>query len=69
MAGYDDYQDAKRLETWSYDIHAGFYAIIQCAMRRADTDNLDKLKDSFPEEWEDLHARYGAPGGKLKGDE
>jgi hypothetical protein len=45
-----------------------FYGLIQGAMRLADTDNLEKLKTSFPEVWADLQARYNAPGGKLPTD-
>lgn len=46
-----------------------FYALIQAAMRKADTDNLEKLKKAFPEIWEELEARYHAPGGMLTEDE
>jgi hypothetical protein len=50
-----------------------FYALIQAAMRRADTDNLELLIGCWPEIWLELRARYNAPGGKLqselKGDE
>ena len=45
-----------------------FYGLIQACMRLADTDNLEKLKKEWPEVWEDLQARYNAPGGKLPGD-
>lgn len=46
-----------------------FYALVQAAMRRADSENLEKLKSAFPEVWEELYARYHAPGGRLPGDE
>lgn len=46
-----------------------FYALIQAAMRRADTDNLEKLKEAFPQVWEELHARYHAPRGLLSDEE
>ncbi len=39
-----------------------FYALIQAAMRKADTGNLEKLQAAFPEIWEELNARYHAPG-------
>lgn len=42
-----------------------FYALIQAAMRQADTDNLDKLKAAFPEVWEELQLRYNATRGIL----
>jgi hypothetical protein len=43
-----------------------FYALIMAAMWRADTDNLEKLRDAFPCVWRELEARYNAPGGLLK---
>lgn len=45
-----------------------FYALIQAAMRQADTDNLDKLKAAWPEAWVNLHDRWLAPGGYLEGE-
>ena len=42
-----------------------FYAIIMAAMRKADGINLEKLKSVFPETFEELKARYNAPGGCL----
>ncbi len=42
-----------------------FYALLMAAMRRADTDNSAKLKSAFPDVWEELEARYHAPGGFL----
>ena len=50
-----------------------FYALIQAAMREADTNNLEMLKGCWPDVWRELRARYNAPGGMLqseiKGDE
>ena len=46
----------------------GFYALIMAAMRKADTDNVEKLKRAWPEVWEELKARYHAPGGMLPED-
>lgn len=45
-----------------------FKAIIMAAMRKADTDNLEKLQSAFPEIWDELLARYNAPGGYLPGE-
>lgn len=45
-----------------------FYALIQCAMRKADTVNELKLRTMWPEVWDDLKARYNAPGGVLPGE-
>jgi hypothetical protein len=53
------YKTAQKIEAEGYP----FYALIQAAMRQADTDNLEKLKDAFPEVWSDLQERYFNPGG------
>jgi hypothetical protein len=45
-----------------------FYALIMAAMRKADTDNLIRLKTAFPEIWIELDWRYHAPNGELVGD-
>ena len=45
-----------------------FYALIQAAMRQADTDNARKLQAAFPKIWEELQARFHAPGGLLPED-
>jgi hypothetical protein len=46
-----------------------FHALIMAAMRQADTDNLNWLRAGFPAVWDQLHARYYAPGGVLPGEE
>lgn len=50
------------------DADTDFYALIQAAMRRADTDNLARLQAAFPDTWDELDARYHAPAGHLDGD-
>jgi hypothetical protein len=45
-----------------------FYALIQAAMRGADTENLAQLQAAWPEVWAELEARYNAPAGRLPGD-
>lgn len=45
-----------------------FYALIQAALRQADSDNLTKLRRAFPEVYDDLRERYHAPGGALPED-
>jgi hypothetical protein len=42
-----------------------FSALIMAAMRKADSDNIVILRRAFPEIWEELKARYDAPGGTL----
>ena len=48
--------------------HPPFYALIQAAMRRADTDDLEKLIRAWPEVWQELQKRYNAPSGLLPGE-
>lgn len=50
-------------------LDAPFYALIQAAMRKADTINEYKLRAAWPEVWDDLQARYNAPGGILEGEQ
>ena len=42
-----------------------FYALIQAAMRKADTTNLELLKGCWPDVLLELRVRYNAPGGML----
>lgn len=42
-----------------------FYALIQAAMRQADSDNIIKLGRAWPWVWDELQARYNSPGGHL----
>lgn len=45
-----------------------FAALVMAAMRKADDNNLEMLKDCWPEIWEELEARYMAPDGYLPED-
>jgi len=45
-----------------------FYALVMAAMRGADTTNAARLRMAFPDTWDELQARYNAPGGLLVGD-
>jgi hypothetical protein len=45
-----------------------FYALIMAAMRQADSTNAAKLRAAFPETWDEVQARYNAPGGFLPGE-
>ena len=42
-----------------------FYALIMAAMRQADTRNLEKLRQAFPDTYEELAARIDARNGVL----
>lgn len=57
-----DYDQSKRINKYEYT----FEALIMAAMRKADTFNQVKLKNAFPRTWDELHARYNSPGGKLE---
>ena len=57
-----DYKEGRELEARD----TPFYALIQAAMRRADTFNLAKLQEAFSEVWTELVERYNSPGGYLK---
>lgn len=46
-----------------------FYALIMAAMRQADSDNAELLKNAFPDTWEELQVRYNAPGGLLESEQ
>ena len=64
MSHYD-YQMGLEISAKDYP----FYAIVQAAIRQADSVNLEKLRQAFPQVWEELQARYNAPGGVLPSDE
>lgn len=59
-----EYEQSQAMERFDYS----FYALIMSAMRRADNDNLTKLKLCWPDVWLELQARYNAPGGVLPGE-
>ena len=59
-----DYQMSLEIATNDYPS----YALIQAAIRQADTDNLERLMQAFPRVHAELLARYHAPGGMLPND-
>jgi hypothetical protein len=65
MQGLHTYRAAVKLnqQDWPY------YALLQAAMLRGDSDNAAKLRGAWPELWAELEARYNAPGGLLDGEE
>lgn len=58
---YHDYIRGREISTKDYP----FYALIQVAMRQADTNNLEKLKSLFPGTFKELQIRYNSPKGLL----
>jgi len=59
-----DYRVGQQIAAQDYP----FYALIQAAMRKADTDNQIRLASAFPEVWDELQQRYNAPGGLMPGE-
>jgi len=62
--GLLDYHISKRLH--AKDIP--FTALVMAAMRKADTSNLERLIQAFPELYEELTERYNAPLGVIDRD-
>jgi hypothetical protein len=46
-----------------------FYALVMAAMRQADTRNMARLEQAFPDVAAELRVRYNAPGGVLPGEQ
>lgn len=61
---YHEYKMGQIISSEDYP----FYALIQAAMRQADTDNTEKLRIAFPQVHEELTKRYNAPRGLLEGE-
>lgn len=59
-----DYEVGLQINSHDYP----FYALIQAAIRQADSDNITILRHAFPEVYEELLQRYSAPGGVLPQD-
>lgn len=60
-----DYEASKRIARQD----PSFYALLMAAMRKADDNNLSFLQDCWPGVWQELQARYNAPGGVLPSDD
>lgn len=59
-----DYEASKEIAAKDYP----FAALIMAAMRKADGHNIAKLLSVYPDIWEELEARYNAPGGRILGE-
>jgi hypothetical protein len=62
-----DYRASRHIKSGDYP----FYALIMAAMRQADTENLERLKEAFPETWAEFERRYyssASPDGRLPGE-
>jgi hypothetical protein len=62
------YECSREIELLKHERDWPYYSLIMAAMRLADTENLEKLREAFPQVWQDLEARYNSPGGFLAGD-
>lgn len=63
--GYYEYIRSLDVESEDYP----YYSLIMAAMRKADTLNAHKLRTCWPEVWNEVQARYDAPGGYLPGEQ
>lgn len=61
---YYDYLMSKKVS----EIDPSFVALIMAAARKADTNNLERLGQAFPEIVSEFRSRYNAPGGVLEAD-
>ena len=61
---YFDFQVSNSIALRDYP----FDSLIMAAMQKADTANLAKLCEVFPEVWVEFDERYHAPGGILPTD-
>ncbi len=64
MTGFYAYSKGREIEQADYP----FDAIIQAAMRKADSVNMVRLREAFPLEYQDLTERYNLPGGLREGE-
>ena len=58
---FEEYLESQKLMAGD----PSFYALIMAAMRKADTNNVERLKAGWPLVWKEFIARYHAPGGAL----
>lgn len=56
-----DYKISESLAGGKYP----FYALLMELIRQADDVNTEKIKAAWPEVYEEMQARYNAPGGEL----
>ena len=62
--GLHEYLVSQEIERKDYP----FYSLVMALARRADTDNLEKLRMAFPETVEEFERRYHAGAGILPED-
>ncbi len=64
LVGHHAYLQGREVAKQRYN----FYALLQAAMRQADTNNATVLRNAYPEVWAELQERYNAPNGLIPGD-
>lgn len=66
---YIEYVNGTHLNVIAHDLRVNaFYALLFALLREADSDNLAKLEEAFPEAVKEFRQRYMAPGGILPED-
>lgn len=58
-----DYKASILIELTAYQREWSFEALIMAAMRKADTENMSKLRSAFPEIAYELQTRFNLPNG------
>ena len=56
-----EYLESRRIAAADYE----FYALLFAMIRKADNENLEKIRMAWPEKYTEFVARYNAPGGAL----
>jgi len=59
-----DYLESQKIAAQGYT----FYGLLGALVRKADTENLERIRKAFPGFVEMFVERYNAPGGKLDTD-
>lgn len=59
-----DYQLSLEISTHGFP----FYALLAALIRKADSDNLERIRRERPTFTDEFIKRYNAPGGKLEGE-
>lgn len=62
-----EYQQSRRIQA-GMESDPSFYAALMAAMRMADTNNMERLREAFPLVANELQCRYEGPGGRIPGD-
>jgi hypothetical protein len=64
MATVEDYNDSLEMAVHDYSFAALVFALI----RKADSNNTEKIRMVWPDLYNELVRRYNAPGGYLPGE-